>query len=49
MLAEIFDEWLVRHPGQRNQSGNLADLVSLALDEFINRHRDEFPPVDLQA
>ncbi len=49
MLAEIFDEWLVRHPGQRNQSGNLADLVSLALDEFINRHRDEFLPVDLQA
>ena len=28
------------------QTGNLGDLVSAALDEFINRHRDEFLPVE---
>ncbi len=46
MLAEVFDEWLGRHSGQIIQSANLGDLVSAALDEFINRHRCEFLPVD---
>jgi hypothetical protein len=46
VLAKAFDEWLVRHSGQIIESGNLGDLVSVGLDEFINRHRDEFLPVD---
>ena len=49
MLTEIFDEWLVRHSDAVIQAGNLGNLVSVALDEFINRHRDEFLPVDLEA
>jgi hypothetical protein len=49
MLAEVFDEWLVRHSDEIIQTKNLADLVSVALDEFIDRHRDEFLRVDQQA
>ncbi len=49
VLAEVFDEWLVRHSGEIIRAGNLGDLVSVALDEFINRHRDEFLPVDQAA
>jgi hypothetical protein len=45
VLTEAFDEWLVRYSDQIIQAGNLGDLVSAALDEFINRHRDEFVPV----
>jgi hypothetical protein len=40
------DEWLVRHSDQIIQAGNFDDLVSAALDEFINRHHDEFLSVD---
>ena len=46
VLAKVFDEWLVRHPDEIIQAGNFDDLVSAALDEFINRHRNEFLPVD---
>ena len=46
VLTEAFDEWLVRHSDQIIQAGNLGDLVSAALDEFINRHRAEFLPVE---
>jgi hypothetical protein len=46
VVAKAFDEWLVRHSGQIIEAGNLGDLVSVGLDEFINRHRDEFLPVD---
>jgi hypothetical protein len=46
VLTEAFDEWLVGHSDQIIQAGNLGDLVSAALDEFINRHRDEFLPVE---
>jgi len=46
VLTEAFDEWLVRYSDQIIQAGNLGDLVSAALDEFINRHRDEFLPVE---
>lgn len=49
LLIEIFDEWLVRHSDDVIRAGNLGDIVSVALDEFINRHRDEFLPVDLDA
>jgi len=46
VLAKAFVEWLVRHSVQKIKSGNLGDLVSVGLDEFIHRHRDEFLPVD---
>lgn len=46
VLAKVFDEWLVRHSDLMIQAGNFDDLVSAALDEFINRHRDEFLSVD---
>jgi len=46
VVAKVFDEWLVRHSDQIIQAENFDDLVSAALDEFINRHRDEFLPVD---
>jgi hypothetical protein len=46
VLAKVFNEWLVRHSDQIIQAGNFDDLVSAALDEFINRHRDEFLSVD---
>ena len=46
VLTEAFEEWLVRHSDRIIQAGNLGDLVSAALDEFINRHRDEFLPVE---
>jgi hypothetical protein len=46
VLTEAFDEWLVRHSNQIIQARNLSDLVTAALDEFINRHRDEFLPVE---
>jgi hypothetical protein len=49
VLTEIFDEWLVRHSDDVVQAGNLGDIVSVALEEFINRHRDEFLPVDQEA
>ena len=49
LLTEIFGEWLVRHSDDVIQAGNLGDIVCVALDEFINRHRDEFLPVDLEA
>jgi hypothetical protein len=49
VLTEILDEWLVCHSDQIVQAGNLGNLVGAALDEFINRHRDEFLPVDLEA
>jgi len=49
VLTEIFDEWLVRHSDDVIQAGNLGDIVSVALEEFINRHRDEFLPVDQEA
>lgn len=49
VLTEIFDEWLVRHSDVVIQAGNFGDIVSVALDEFINRHRDEFLPVDQEA
>jgi hypothetical protein len=42
MLTEAFDEWLVRHSGEIVRNGNLGELVSVALDDFIDRHRDEF-------
>jgi len=37
--------WFV-HSDQIIQAGNLGDFVNAALEEFINRHRDEFPPVE---
>jgi hypothetical protein len=46
VLAKVFDEWRVRHSDEIIQAGNFDDLVSAALDEFINRHRNEFLPVD---
>jgi hypothetical protein len=49
VLAEVFEEWLVRHSGETIRAGSLGDLVSIALDEFINRHRDEFLPVDREV
>jgi hypothetical protein len=49
VLTEIFDEWLVRHSDEVIQAGNLGDIVSVALDEFINRDRNEFLPADQEA
>jgi hypothetical protein len=46
VLAKVLDEWLVPHSEEIIQAGNFDDLVGTALDEFINRHRDEFLPLD---
>jgi hypothetical protein len=49
VLTEAFDEWLVRHSDEIILARDLGDLVCVALDEFIGRHREEFLPVDQEA
>ncbi|HZC35997.1 MAG TPA: hypothetical protein VE242_10305 [Chthoniobacterales bacterium] len=42
LLKSAVIEWLVRHPIDWFRSTRLSDAVRLALNEFIDRHKDEF-------
>jgi hypothetical protein len=46
LLKYAVMEWVVRHPVDWLRGIRVGDAVRLALNEFIDRHKDEFLSVD---
>jgi hypothetical protein len=46
LLKYAVMEWVVRHPVDWLRGVRRGDAVRLALNEFIDRHKDEFLSVD---
>ena len=45
LVVEAMEEWISRNR-EAVIAGDLSGTVQTALDEFINRHRDEFLPAE---
>jgi hypothetical protein len=46
LLKYAVMEWVVRHPVDWRRGIRVGDAVQLTLDEFVDRHKDEFLSVD---
>jgi hypothetical protein len=45
ILENVFTEWLARHSAALQASLIYGEVLRHALDEFIDRHQEEFLPV----
>ena len=46
MIAGVLEEWISRNGGLALPPIEPSTMVGWALDEFMQRHRDEFLPVE---
>jgi hypothetical protein len=46
VIADVLEEWIRRNPSVRIPRLEASAMVRWALDEFMQRHRDEFLPLD---
>ncbi len=44
LLHEVLSEWVARHPEALRFLQNYGKIMRAALDEFIERHAEEFLP-----
>jgi hypothetical protein len=46
LLKNALVEWVIRHPDDWLRGTRICDAIRLALNEFIDRHKDEFLKLD---